>query len=88
MTNIEVLDFLREMIWVVIKISAPALVTALVIGTVVSLIQALTQIQEATLSFIPKALGIGLVLLISFPFMLESIQKLSTKVFDKIMNLT
>ncbi len=88
MTSIEVLEFLREMIWVIIKISAPVLVTALVVGTIVSLIQALTQIQEATLSFIPKALSIGIVLLLFFPFMLESIQKLSDKIFDKIMNLT
>lgn len=88
MTKIDVLELLREMIWVVIKISAPVLITALVVGTLISLIQALTQIQEATLSFIPKALAIGIVLLLFFPFMLENLQMLSDKLFDKIINLT
>ena len=68
MTPLDTLDFARESIYLLIEISAPAMITALVVGVAIGLIQALTQIQEMTLVFVPKILAIFLVLLIALPF--------------------
>ena len=68
MTAADTLDFARESIYLLITIAAPAMLTALVVGVVIGLLQALTQIQEQTLVFVPKILAIFLVLLIALPF--------------------
>ncbi len=68
MTPADTLDFARESITLLIEISAPAMITALIVGVGIGLIQALTQIQEMTLVFVPKILAIFLVLLIALPF--------------------
>jgi flagellar biosynthetic protein FliQ len=68
MTGAETLDFARESIYLLLEISAPAMLTALVVGIVIGLLQALTQIQEATIVFVPKILAIFLVLLVALPF--------------------
>jgi flagellar biosynthesis protein FliQ len=68
MSPAESIDFARQSIWVLLQIAAPAMVTALVVGLAIGLLQALTQIQEMTLVFVPKIIAIFLVLLISLPF--------------------
>jgi flagellar biosynthetic protein FliQ len=68
MTGAETLDFARESIYLLLEISAPAMLTALIVGIVIGLLQALTQIQEATIVFVPKILAIFLVLLVALPF--------------------
>nr|WP_319513460.1 flagellar biosynthesis protein FliQ [uncultured Cohaesibacter sp.] len=68
MTGPEVLDIAREGVWVLIKIAAPPMVVGLVIGVVIALFQALTQIQEMTLVFVPKIIAIFLTILITMPF--------------------
>jgi flagellar biosynthetic protein FliQ len=68
MTPAETIDFAREAIWVLLEIAAPAMITALAVGLVIGLLQALTQIQEQTLVFVPKIVAIFLVLLIALPF--------------------
>jgi flagellar biosynthetic protein FliQ len=68
MTGAEALDFARESITLLIEIAAPAMLTALVVGVAIGLLQALTQIQEMTLVFVPKIMAIFLVLLIALPF--------------------
>ena len=68
MTGAETIDFARESIWVLLLIAAPGMLTALVVGVAIGLLQALTQIQEMTLVFVPKILAIFLVLLIALPF--------------------
>ncbi len=73
MGGAEVLDLARTAIWVTIKIAAPVMLTGLAVGFVVSLFQALTQIQEQTLAFIPKILSIFVVLLLALPFMADSL---------------
>jgi flagellar biosynthetic protein FliQ len=73
MGGAEVLDLARTAIWVTIKIAAPVMLTGLAVGFVVSLFQALTQIQEQTLAFIPKILSIFVVLLLTLPFMADSL---------------
>jgi flagellar biosynthetic protein FliQ len=72
MTAADTLDFARESIYLLITIAAPAMLTALIVGVVIGLLQALTQIQEQTLVFVPKILAIFLVLLIALPFAVEA----------------
>lgn len=68
MTGADTLDFARESIWLLLQISAPAMLTALAVGVLIGLLQALTQIQEMTLTFVPKIVAIFLVLLVALPF--------------------
>jgi len=67
----HVMNLARHAMEITLLVSAPILLTALAVGLLVSIFQAATQIQEATLSFIPKLLGILLVLVIAGPWMLS-----------------
>lgn len=67
MSGPETIDFARSAIFVLLEVIAPTMLTALVIGLVIGLLQALTQIQEATLTFVPKIIAVFVVLLISLP---------------------
>lgn len=69
MTGPEVIDLAREGIWVMILVGAPMMVVGLIVGIVIALFQALTQIQEVTLVFVPKIIAIFITLLIALPFM-------------------
>jgi flagellar biosynthetic protein FliQ len=84
MSSAESIDFARESIYVLLQISAPAMITALVVGVVIGLLQALTQIQEMTLVFVPKIIAIFLVLLISLPFAGAAMSGLMTDVAQRI----
>jgi flagellar biosynthetic protein FliQ len=66
------------------KLSAPILLTALAIGFVISLFQSVTQIQEVTLSFVPKMVGVGLALLITGNWMLHELVSFTTHLFGQI----
>jgi flagellar biosynthetic protein FliQ len=63
----QVLDIARDGIWVMILVAAPMMLVGLVVGVVIALFQALTQIQEQTLVFVPKILAIFVVLLFALP---------------------
>jgi flagellar biosynthesis protein FliQ len=65
----EVLDVARDAIWLTIAMSAPAMIVGLAVGLVIGLLQALTQVQEMTLVFVPKILAIFAALIIFLPFM-------------------
>jgi flagellar biosynthetic protein FliQ len=67
MTGAETLDFARESIFLLIELAAPTMLTALIVGVVIGLLQALTQIQEMTLVFVPKILAIFFVMLFALP---------------------
>jgi flagellar biosynthetic protein FliQ len=69
------------------KLGAPILLTALVLGFAISLFQSVTQIQEATLSFVPKAIGVGVALLLSGNWMLHEMTSYTTNLFDQIPTL-
>ena len=69
MNDALVLDVAREGIWVLILLSSPMMIAGLVVGVVIALFQALTQIQEMTLVFVPKIVAIFVVLMIALPFM-------------------
>lgn len=69
MTGAEVLEVGRDAIWLTIQLSAPVLLVGLVVGVGIGLLQALTQIQEATLIYAPKIVAIFISLLIFLPMM-------------------
>ena len=69
MTGAEILDIARDGIWTLLKVAAPLMLVGLLVGIVIALFQALTQIQEMTLVFIPKIIAIFLTMLIALPFM-------------------
>ena len=69
MNGPEVLDVARDGIWTLLWVAGPLMIVALVVGVVISLIQALTQIQEMTLAFVPKILTIFVALIVALPFM-------------------
>ena len=73
MTGAEVLDVARDAITTLIVISAPVMLVGLAVGVAISLFQALTQIQEMTIAFVPKILAIFISLLIALPFMAEKL---------------
>jgi flagellar biosynthetic protein FliQ len=73
MTGPETLDVARDAIETLIIVAAPLMLVGLVVGVIISLLQALTQIQETTLVFVPKILAIFLAMLIALPFMADAL---------------
>ena len=69
------------------KLSAPMLLTALAVGFAISLFQSVTQSQEATLSFVPKAIGVGAAILFSGNWMLHEMVTFTTQLFERIPTL-
>jgi flagellar biosynthesis protein FliQ len=82
----DVLDVSRDAVMVTLKIGVPIMLVALIVGLVVSLFQALTQIQEMTLSFIPKMIAIFLSLLLLMPFMLSTLTTFTHGIADRIIH--
>lgn len=83
----EVIEIAREAIFVLLKIGVPIMMIALIVGLAVSLFQALTQIQEMTLAFVPKIIVIFLSVLLFLPFMLSTLTNFTHTVTDKIVSL-
>lgn len=84
MNTAEVLNIAVQALWVAAKLCAPILLTALVVGFAISLLQSITQVQEATLSFVPKAVGVALALLVTGHWMITEIVSFTHDLFDKI----
>jgi flagellar biosynthetic protein FliQ len=84
----QVLDVARDGIWTLIIVSAPMMLAGLVVGVVIALFQALTQIQEQTLVFVPKILVIFVTLLLTLPFMGAAMSDFMTRIADLIIHGT
>jgi flagellar biosynthetic protein FliQ len=82
MTDATIIDIAMRTMMVALKLSAPILVTSLVIGFVVSLFQSMTQIQEFTLAFVPKLIGVGLALLLCGNWMLHTLITFTVDLFE------
>ncbi|MCL2849505.1 MAG: flagellar biosynthesis protein FliQ [Micrococcales bacterium] len=82
-----VLDIARDSMVLAAKLAAPVLITALVVGFVVSLLQSVTQIQEVTLAFVPKAIAAAIALAIAGQWMIESIVQFTTSLWGRIPTL-
>ena len=86
MTGPEVLDVSRDAIETLLIVAAPLMLVGLIVGVAISLLQALTQIQETTLVFVPKILAIFLALLIALPFMADAMHSNFLRIAAHITN--
>ena len=84
MTDTTVINIALQTMVVALKLSAPILVTSLVIGFTISLFQSMTQIQEFTLAFVPKLVGVGVALLISGGWMLQTLVDFTQDLFAMV----
>ncbi|WP_407344547.1 flagellar biosynthesis protein FliQ [Pengzhenrongella phosphoraccumulans] len=82
-----VLDIGLQSLILAAKLCAPVLVTALVVGLAISLLQSVTQVQEATLSFVPKAIAVGIVLLVTGHWMISETVSFTQELFLQIPSL-
>jgi len=88
MTEAEMVDIARDGIWTMIKVSAPALIAGLVVGIAIALLQSVTQLQEATLTFVPKALVVFGVLVLTLPFMIHTMDDFWKRLLDLMISGT
>jgi flagellar biosynthetic protein FliQ len=84
MAQADVINLIKDAIYTVIIASAPMLAVALVVGLVVSIFQATTQINEQTLAFVPKIVGILLSLVLFGPFILSTLQDYFVRLFQAV----
>jgi flagellar biosynthetic protein FliQ len=87
MNQAQILDVVRETIIVILKLGGPSMVLALIVGVTISLFQSLTQIQEATLTFMPKIVVIFVALLILLPFMIDTMTAFTHDIVDRIVKI-
>jgi len=85
MTGAEVLDVAKDSIFTLVVVSSPLMLVGLAVGVAISLFQALTQIQEMTLVFVPKILAIFAAMLLALPFMADALQSHMTRIAARII---
>ncbi|QQE11204.1 flagellar biosynthesis protein FliQ [Planctomycetota bacterium] len=78
----QAIEFVRETLTLMLLLSLPVLAAALVVGLLISILQAVTQIQEQTLSFVPKILGMGIVAIIAMPWIVAKILEFASRMFS------
>ena len=84
MNGLEVLDFGRDALWTTVLMCAPAMIAGLVVGLVIAFFQALTQVQEMTLVFVPKIIAIFIALVLFLPLMGALLAGFSEQIFARI----
>jgi flagellar biosynthetic protein FliQ len=87
MDTSAILDIAAGALTIAAKLAAPILITSLVVGFAISLVQSITQIQEVTLSFVPKAVAVAVALLVCGHWMIEEMVAFTTQLFDRIPGL-
>lgn len=87
MNAADVLEVSRDSVWVMLKIAAPLMLTALIVGFVISLFQALTQLQEQTLTFVPKILILLAVFVLTIPFMSNTLIEFTRELMAKAVGI-
>ncbi|KQQ44327.1 flagellar biosynthetic protein FliQ [Methylobacterium sp. Leaf125] len=86
MTGLAIIDVARDGIFVFLKVAGPIMLVALVVGLVVSLFQALTQIQEQTLIYVPKIVAVFATLLLMLPFMGDALGSYMARIAARIVS--
>ena len=84
MNEIDALEMLRDAMWAVLMVSAPCVVAAMVVGLIIALLQALTQVQEMTLTFVPKIVAILIASAVAAPFMGAQLFAFTEGVYSRI----
>ena len=86
MSEADALDIVQSAIWTILLAAGPAVAAAMVVGIAIALFQALTQVQEVTLTFIPKIVAILIVTAVTAPFIGQVINAFAQQVFNRIEN--
>lgn len=84
MTEAYVLTLAQNAITIMVILAGPALIVSLVIGSLISLVQAATQINEVTMTFVPKIIGIGLILILLGSWMLQQMLVFTSNLFNSL----
>jgi flagellar biosynthesis protein FliQ len=87
MTPDQIADAVRDSIWALLLISSPVMIVALAVGLIIALIQALTSIQETTITFVPKIILVFITLLFAIPFMSSEMNQLTENLFAKMARI-
>ncbi|MBI2797113.1 MAG: flagellar biosynthesis protein FliQ [Gemmatimonadetes bacterium] len=87
MSDLVVVDLARRALMMAVMLGGPLLLVALVVGLIVSLAQAVTQVQEQTLAFVPKLVAVALVFLVGLPWMVQMAVRYTTEIFRTIPGL-
>ncbi|HBC09550.1 MAG TPA: flagellar biosynthetic protein FliQ [Rhodospirillaceae bacterium] len=87
MNEVDVIDVGRNAMWVVIKVAGPIMFLGLISGLIIALFQALTTIQEMTLTFVPKIIVIFIAIVVLLPFMINTVTTFADTLFDRISAL-
>jgi flagellar biosynthesis protein FliQ len=87
MTEQFVLHLIREAFYTTMLISTPVLLLSLIIGLAISILQAATSIQEVTLTFVPKMIVMAVVIILTFPWMIDVLTSFTTNLFQQLPNL-
>ncbi len=85
MTEADIALVLRETMLVLLRVAGPVLAVALLVGVVMSLVQAVTQISEPTLAFVPKVAGIAAALFLAGSFMQQALDTYARAMFDRVV---
>lgn len=85
MNEADIVALLHDCMFVIVKLILPVLGVGLIVGLLISFLQAITQINEATLAFLPKIVAIGLVLALAGPYMAKTLTAFSHRVFDRVV---
>jgi flagellar biosynthesis protein FliQ len=86
MNEVDALELVRSAIWAIVYACGPAVSLAMGVGIIIALAQAVTQIQEATLTFIPKIVVIGFTMLLTAPFIASALYSFSELIFQRIQS--
>jgi flagellar biosynthetic protein FliQ len=84
MSGAELVDIAREAFWVTLVVAGPAMIAGLIVGLCIALLQALTQVQEMTLVFVPRIVVMFIVIAVTLPFMGATLGRFSTRIFAMI----
>jgi flagellar biosynthesis protein FliQ len=85
MNSVQAIEIARAAMMLVLTIAGPMLITSLIVGVVIGLFQALTHVQEVTLTFVPKVLAIGVVMLLWLPTIGQAMAAFTARVSDLII---
>lgn len=84
MTEEFVVNLIRETMYTMLLISSPVLLVSLIVGLVISILQAATSIQEVTLTFVPKVIVIAIVLVLTLPWMMDVLVSFTINLFQHL----
>ena len=88
MDTMEVSEIGRDLLITTMLLSTPAVAVSLIVGLVISLLQTITSIQEQTLSFAPRIVAVGAVMLITLPWMMQTSQSFTMRMMERLLEVT